>query len=295
MAPILPLDRLPHNPDLPAVPSTAPLSRDTSTIDDGFELGSVADSIHHDHDHDSDSSASKTVPSLSSVIEALAPRQATSSDFKPIPATYGQLDSSPGPGTVAGIVLGSVAGFVLLLVLVYSVANFGYTAGPAAVITSRVDTEAVAADEHRHHRRRKSRRPQATEMFEVRTHERIDLDVPNGAAAARPLTPVILEPARQSRRQSTRRSSRPPVRVVVEDSSSEDDDDDDEVVVIEEHTPPRARRGARDGQRHGSGGGGDDSGRRRSNGYRDVDPGRFAGGDAPIRQVRRSESRRRYS
>ncbi|PKX93911.1 uncharacterized protein P174DRAFT_460048 [Aspergillus novofumigatus IBT 16806] len=36
-----------------------------------------------------------------------------------IPASYGRLDDSPSPGTVAGIVLGSVAGFIFLLYLAY--------------------------------------------------------------------------------------------------------------------------------------------------------------------------------
>lgn len=37
-----------------------------------------------------------------------------------LPATaYGRLDTSPAPGTVAGIVLGTVAGFLLLLYLLY--------------------------------------------------------------------------------------------------------------------------------------------------------------------------------
>ncbi|RHZ62288.1 uncharacterized protein CDV56_105062 [Aspergillus thermomutatus] len=36
-----------------------------------------------------------------------------------IPASYGRLDSGPSPGTVVGIVLGSVAGFIFLLYLAY--------------------------------------------------------------------------------------------------------------------------------------------------------------------------------
>ncbi|PLB48381.1 hypothetical protein P170DRAFT_465762 [Aspergillus steynii IBT 23096] len=36
-----------------------------------------------------------------------------------IPASYGRLDSSPAPGTVAGIILGSVCGFIFLLYLIY--------------------------------------------------------------------------------------------------------------------------------------------------------------------------------
>lgn len=38
-----------------------------------------------------------------------------------IPASYGRLDDSPSPGTVTGILLGSVGGFVLILYLLYMV------------------------------------------------------------------------------------------------------------------------------------------------------------------------------
>ncbi len=56
--------------------------------------------------------------------------------------------------------------------------------------------------------------------------------------------------------------------------------DEDEVVVIEEHSPPRRHRSRIR------------SSERRSSGYREVDPSRFAGGDAPMREIRRSSSRR---
>ncbi|KAE8152000.1 hypothetical protein BDV25DRAFT_151910, partial [Aspergillus avenaceus] len=36
-----------------------------------------------------------------------------------IPASYGRLASSPSPGTVVGIILGSVLGFIFLLYLVW--------------------------------------------------------------------------------------------------------------------------------------------------------------------------------
>jgi len=57
-------------------------------------------------------------------------------------------------------------------------------------------------------------------------------------------------------------------------------------VVIEEHSPPRrARRRSTSAVRMRSV-------ERRSSGYRDVYPDQFAGGDEPIRHVRRSSSRR---
>ncbi|KAB8074996.1 hypothetical protein BDV29DRAFT_114986 [Aspergillus leporis] len=36
-----------------------------------------------------------------------------------IPASYGRLTTSPAPGTIAGIILGSVFGFIFLLYLLY--------------------------------------------------------------------------------------------------------------------------------------------------------------------------------
>lgn len=84
---------------------------------------------------------------------------------------------------------------------------------------------------------------------------------------------IIVE---ERRRRSTSRGPR--VRAV--------ESDEDEVVVIEEASPPRTRRHRSTSVRR--------SVERRSSGYREVDPDRFAGGDAPMREIRRSTSRRRY-
>ena len=42
-----------------------------------------------------------------------------------IPATYSGLDAGPPPGNIVGIVLGSVAGFLLILWLIYTCSNMG--------------------------------------------------------------------------------------------------------------------------------------------------------------------------
>ncbi|OJJ87579.1 uncharacterized protein ASPGLDRAFT_966954 [Aspergillus glaucus CBS 516.65] len=61
-----------------------------------------------------------TIPNANndnSTVHALNRRYQTVS----LPATaYGRLDTSPAPGTVAGIILGTVAGFLLLLYLLYA-------------------------------------------------------------------------------------------------------------------------------------------------------------------------------
>lgn len=42
-----------------------------------------------------------------------------------IPSTYLGLNSGPKPGALVGIVLGSVAGFLLICYLIWAIANFG--------------------------------------------------------------------------------------------------------------------------------------------------------------------------
>ncbi|KAJ5753074.1 hypothetical protein N7520_009991 [Penicillium odoratum] len=57
-----------------------------------------------------------------------------------IPSTYGGLDNGPAPGTVVGIVLGSVGGVVLILYLTFLALNPG---GLARGSTSSIDEEVV--------------------------------------------------------------------------------------------------------------------------------------------------------
>lgn len=190
-----------------------------------------------------------------------------------IPSTYGSLNDSPSPGVVVGIVLGSVAGFLVLLFLIYSALGFGPAVLGAGWGTRTVEVSGMAASrsvlsfrsrpEHgKHHRHSRRGGDHATEMFEVRTRERV---VQEGGQQA---PPIIVEPTRQPPPPTF---VPPPPRVVR-------DDDEDEVVVIEEHSPPPRRKS----RRHSSRSRRSDE-RRRS--YRDVDPPREA----------RRESSRRYS
>ncbi|KAJ5096825.1 hypothetical protein N7456_007546 [Penicillium angulare] len=68
-----------------------------------------------------------------------------------IPSTYGRLNSSPPPGTVAGIVLGSVGGVVLILYLTFLALNPG---GLARGGSSSIDEEVVVSAGRRGPRRR---------------------------------------------------------------------------------------------------------------------------------------------
>jgi hypothetical protein len=85
-----------------------------------------------------------------------------------IPSTYGRLTTSPAAGTVVGIVLGSVAGFVLLMYVLFIAVNPGGVARGAptssSMSMSMEDEEVVSVRS----RRRPSRRRSEVEVLEER-------------------------------------------------------------------------------------------------------------------------------
>ncbi|KAL2200554.1 hypothetical protein P885DRAFT_74387 [Corynascus similis CBS 632.67] len=218
-----------------------------------------------------------------------------------VPAHYGSLSSGPSPGTVAGITLGSVAGFVLLLWLVYTCINLGNPNSGATNDTSTVVTEGTGSVYLRRRHRSRSRTGRSRQHSRRRTSgitkETVEIRTRGSAGGrgiivedsttASSLGPsqmsevdrVIIEERRRSvsRHGGGRRASIPPPRR----GPLSSDGEEDEVVVIEEHSPPRRRHRSRVR-----------SVERRSSGYREVDPDRFAGGDAEFVEVRRSGSRR---
>ncbi|KAJ5082318.1 hypothetical protein N7532_011361 [Penicillium argentinense] len=136
-----------------------------------------------------------------------------------IPASYGGLDSSPPPGTVAGIVLGSVGGVVIILYLTFLALNPGGIARGGS--SSTVDEEVVV----------RSRRP--------------------GSSRRSDMIEVVEE--RGSRPRSYRRPPSHGDRIVVEESTTgtTTTDDRDVVEVFEEESSavssasPPPRRGGR--------------------------------------------------
>jgi hypothetical protein len=148
-----------------------------------------------------------------------------------IPSTYGRLNTSPAAGTVVGIVLGSVAGFVLLMYVLFLAVNPGGVARGAptasSVSMSMEDEEIVSVRS----RRRPSRRRSEVEVLEER------------------------ETFRDSYR---RRPSSRHDRVVVEESLATSTTGDDNLVeVFEEESsvpsdvsPRPPRRSRRGGVRH---------------------------------------------
>ncbi|KAK6853231.1 hypothetical protein PG995_010043 [Apiospora arundinis] len=219
---------------------------------------------------------------LASRITKLIPRLATG--VSTVPEGYGHSPSGPEPGVVVGIVLGSIAGFLLLLWLIYTCVNLGNGRRTNIIVETEgsMVSDSVVTRKSRKHRRshRTHSRSRSVggrrETIEIR-EQRVNV----------PTERIVVEETTRSRGPPPPRMpvpGPPPPRQVPPPMS---DSEDDEVVVIEEHTPPRRRESRRQRRR---------SSERRSSGYRDVDPYRYAGGDEPMRSVsrRRSESRRRY-
>ncbi|KAM0328207.1 hypothetical protein ACHAQA_005614 [Verticillium albo-atrum] len=160
-----------------------------------------------------------------------------------VPATYGGTNSTLAPAAVAGIVLGAVAGFLLLVYVLYMCANG--VGPPADYRSSTYGASSVSVRRrsrsraHRHQSRGPGRaRVVATERVRVRE---------SGGG------PVVVDAEPVPMRERTRSVSRAPRVINV--------DDEDEVVVIEENTPPRRPR------RHSRRGSGAYDDRRRSRDY----------------------------
>lgn len=166
-------------------------------------------------------------------------------DDKLVPESYAKQGSSLTPGATAGVVLGAVAGAIIILLLLYQCFGFGRRAGVEAVVvepahhhhhghhkhrrsrrhSSGSHRSHRSGHHHHHHRRHSShshRRPsvvRARETVEVRTHDRRPYSG-GGYAPSRP-APVFVR--------------RPGDSVVDSTTGS----DSDEVVVIEENGPRR--------------------------------------------------------
>ncbi|KAF6843923.1 hypothetical protein CMUS01_01589 [Colletotrichum musicola] len=165
------------------------------------------------------------------------PRQSLDDDVV-VPAQYGGW-SPLSPGAIAGITLGAVAGFLLILWMIYTCLNFGRPVDTSSSSVYTGTATSVLSVRSRHGRRKhRSPRARIVTTEEVRVRERESVSRSRGSG------PVIVD---ADPPMAERRTSRgpPPPRFV-----SEDEDDEDEVVVIEEHTPERRRRRHSSSQRH---------------------------------------------
>ncbi|RDW91832.1 hypothetical protein BP5796_01226 [Coleophoma crateriformis] len=167
-----------------------------------------------------------------------------------IPSGYSNQNSL-APGTIVGIVLGSVAGFLLVLWLLYTCMNFNQVNS-----RSSYNESVVVRDRRKSVGSHRSRR--MSETVEVR-RERSRTPV----RIVRPEPPRSAERVVVEERREVRRERSP--------------DGSDEVVVIEEHSPPRRSKSKRETIET-----------RRESGFRTVDPGAYGGGAAPLRGVKTS-------
>lgn len=251
----------PHDSETPARRAASP----------GPSLLAIAERFH-----------AATIPALASRTLKTAALDAPSltllharQETDTIPGEYPLNDAGPDPGTVVGIVLGSVGGFLLLLWLVYTCLQMG---GRGDTVSSYGTASVVTRKSRRRHSHQQHHSPARRETVEIRSSrgpppptERVVVEERTERRSSQAPPPPMMPAAPPPMHAP------PPPRIVT--------DDEDEVVVIEEHSPAprRASHKTKSRRRRSS------SARRESqSGFREVDPDRFAGGDASFREVRRS-------
>lgn len=143
-------------------------------------------------------------------VDTISKRQTTA--ILAIPTTYAGLNSGPAPGALVGIVLGSIAGFLLILYVVLSLFRFTGFYGNREVVEEKVVRHS--------HRRRPSRSASRTSRSVSRVR-----------SAA---TSVRRERVHEEDHVIVEEHIDPPSVVEVLE------EEDDIVEVIEEHSPERS-------------------------------------------------------
>ncbi|KAI8944919.1 hypothetical protein F4801DRAFT_570099 [Xylaria longipes] len=163
-----------------------------------------------------------------------------------VPQGYGNAPFGPDPGIVAGIVLGSVAGFLLSLALVYWCINLGQ--GPRVREEGSVGggTASVVSwhsrprgPPRRHHRR--SRHSPRREKVEIRRERVVPVQVQVERERDEQIVVEEFRERSRSRPPSMGRGPPPPDSVL--------SDGGDMIIVEEDHPPPRRRRDSMRSQR----------------------------------------------
>lgn len=145
--------------------------------------------------------------------------------------TYYNLDG-PEPGTVVGIVLGSVAGFLLIVWLLHSLTQGNRRGGGTTAMAG--EEEIVVRRPRRNSQGTRSRRSSHTQVREVSRSPR------RSAVRSQVIVDERMAPPPPRQRSVTRQRS-----FIVEDRHRVPGDD--VVEVIEEHDDYRSRRGGRRG------------------------------------------------
>ncbi|KAF4469002.1 hypothetical protein FALBO_4099 [Fusarium albosuccineum] len=187
------------------------------------------------------SSTTRSIPHL-----AARQNDPSSTTFVAVPSTYGALDDSPHPGVVAGIVLGSVAGFLLLLYLVYALLHRGpvvipvdtstTTGGPMSSVTG--DSSTHVSRSVISFRSRKDKRPRKPRSNTSKRTRSRATTVRSRERSRRRVSPVIVDPP-----PGNRVVVEPPAPPrVVPGSAVSALSSDNEIIVEEENSPSPPRR-----------------------------------------------------
>lgn len=178
---------------------------------------SIPSSLHSTPQSPSSSTPTHTPQPLRHLTRSLASLFRRQVDPSVIPTTYSGLNTGPTPGTVVGIVFGSVAGFLLVLWLIYSI----FVTRPFSRDISSVEEEVVVRRRSRSPRRSSPRRSSPRRPPSSRSRsETIEV--------SRNRSP----PRRETRRET----------VILEETRRPSPRGEDIVEVIEEHSPVRRVR-----------------------------------------------------
>ncbi|KAM0247348.1 hypothetical protein ACHAQJ_009882 [Trichoderma viride] len=218
----------------------------------------------------------------------LIARQQETATFVVIPESYGSLHNSLSPGAIVGIVIGSAAGFILLLLIIYTLLGFG----PLSALVRTADVTETKSYVSRSmlssvRRRPKTEKPpkkkkmppmRAAEILSIR-RERTTKTTSKRKAERSRKSPIVVEPMRRTREPSplttiSSSSSGAPGPAPRRDRLPADYDEENEVVVIEENTPSSRRQSRKAGPSRDAEGRGKRSSSRRSS-YSEYDDRRY--------------------
>jgi hypothetical protein len=214
----------------------------------------------------------------------LIARQQETPTFVVIPDSYGSLHNSLSPGAIVGIVLGSAVGFILLLIIIYTILGFGplsalvRTTDVTETKSSYVSRSMLSSARPKTEKYKKKVPPmRAAEILSVR-RERTTKTSKRRAERSRK-SPIVVEPMRKKREPSplttiSSSSSGAPGPAPRRDRLPADYDEENEVVVIEENTPSSRRQSGKAGPSRDANGRGRRSSSRRSS-YSENDDRRY--------------------
>lgn len=211
----------------------------------------------------------------------LVARQQETPTFVVIPETYNATHSSLSTGAIVGVVIGSAAGFILLLLILYTILGFGPL---SSLFRTKevVETKSYVSRSMLSSARPKTKKPRrkmptmrAADILSIRRER--TTKTTKRRTERRGKAPEIVEPARRKREPSplttiTSSSSGAPGRAP-RDHLPSDYDEENEVVVIEETTPSSRRHSRKAGPSRNTGKGRRSSSRR--SGYSEDDDRRY--------------------